>query len=110
MVSAFYDFDSLNAAATFMQYHGSDKTAYVKRSPLPGLMASHVPMLFTVAEFDTPEFNQQAEFLKTSYIATGRCPDLVMLTNHSHMSEIYSFSTADVGLTSEILRFVKAHR
>jgi acetyl esterase/lipase len=108
MVSAFYDYDSLNATTTFKQYHGTDKAVYVKRSPLPGLMASKVPMLFVVAEFDTPEFNQQAEFLRSRYVVAGRCPDLVMLTNHSHMSEIYSVGTADIGLTSAVLRFVKA--
>jgi acetyl esterase/lipase len=110
MVSAYYDFESLNAGPTFLQYHGSDKTVYVKRSPLPGLMASRVPMLFAVGEFDTPEFDQQATLLMSRLRAAGRCPDIVKLSAHSHMSEIYSIGTADAGLTDEILKFVRSQR
>jgi acetyl esterase/lipase len=107
IVSAFYDFEALNATQTFFQYHGNDKAQYVQRSPLPGLVASRVPMLFAVAQYDTPDFVQQAELLRQGFCRAGRCQRVVMLTNHSHMSEIYSVNTADTGLTSEMLAFIK---
>lgn len=110
IVSAFYDFEKLNATQTFFQYHGNDRAQYVQRSPLRGLLESRVPMLFAVAEFDTPDFNQQAEILKDTFCRAGRCPRMLMLPRHSHMSEIYSVGTADVGLANEILGFVGVAR
>ncbi len=110
LVSAFYDFDKLNATQTFFQYHGNDRAQYVARSPLKGLMESKVPMLFAVAQYDTPDFNKQADLLKDAFCKAGRCPRFVMLTGHSHMSEIYSVNTADTGLTQEILALVQPGR
>jgi triacylglycerol lipase len=107
IVSAFYDFETLNATGTFFQYHGNDKAQYLQRSPLPALIASKVPMLFAVAEHDTPDFLQQAEVLRKGFCSAGRCQRIVMLTGHSHMSEVYSINTADTGLTSEILAFIR---
>lgn len=107
IVSAFYDFETLNATSTFFQYHGNEKAQYSPRSPLPGLIASKVPILFAVAEHDTPDFLQQAEVLRKGFCNVGRCQRIVMLTGHSHMSEVYSINTADIGLSSEILAFIK---
>ncbi|MEI7976049.1 MAG: alpha/beta hydrolase [Betaproteobacteria bacterium] len=107
IVSAFYDFETLNATGTFFQYHGNDKAQNLQRSSLPGLIASKVPMLFAVAEHDTPDFLQQAEVLRKGFCSAGRCQRIVMLTGHSHMSEVYSINTADTGLSSEILGFIK---
>ena len=106
IVSAFYDFETLNATGTFFQYHGNDKAQYLKRSPLPGLIASKAPILFAVAEHDTPDFLQQAEVLRKGFCSAGRCQRIVMLTGHSHMSEVYSINTADTGLSREILAFI----
>ncbi len=107
IVSAFYDFETLNATGTFFQYHGNDKAQYLQRSPLPGLIASKVPMLLAVAEHDTPDFLQQAEVMRKGFCSAGRCQCIVMLSGHSHMSEVYSINTADTGLTSEMLAFIK---
>jgi triacylglycerol lipase len=107
IVSAFYDFETLNATGTFFQYHDNDRAQYLQRSPLPGLIASRVPMLFAVAQHDTPDFLQQAEVLRKSFCNAGRCQRIIMLTGHSHMSEVYSINTADTGLSSEILGFIK---
>ena len=107
IVSAFYDFETLNATGTFLQYHDNDRAQYLQRSPLPGLIASPVSMLFVVAQHDTPDFLQQAEVLRKSFCNAGRCQRIIMLTGHSHMSEVYSINTADTGLSSEVLRFIK---
>jgi triacylglycerol lipase len=109
-VSAFYDLPRLQSAASIRPYHGEDPQRYAERSPLPGLLTSKVPMLFAVAEFDTPDFNMQADIMKEAFCKQGRCPKLVVLPKHSHMSEIYSVNTADRGLTDEILAFVRSHR
>jgi triacylglycerol lipase len=107
IVSAFYDFETLNANGTFFQYHGNDRAQYLERSPLLGLIASRVPMMFAVAQHDTPDFLQQAEVLRKSFCNAGRCQRIFMLTGHSHMSEVYSINTSDTGLSSEILGFIK---
>lgn len=107
-VSAYYDLARVNANPTFRQYHGQDASKYAERSPLPGLLQTRVPILYAVAEHDTPDFNQQADLMKDALCRAGRCPRFLMLTNHSHMSEIYSVNTADVGLTDEIQAFVRS--
>jgi triacylglycerol lipase len=50
---------------------------------------------------------EQAEVLRKGFCSAGRCQRIVMLTGHSHMSEVYSINTADTGLSSEILGFIK---
>jgi triacylglycerol lipase len=106
IVSAFYDLQRLASTDSFRQYHGTDASRYAERSPLPGLLRSPVPMLFAVAEYDTPDFNQQAAILKEAFCRQGACPRLVVLPRHSHMSEIYSVGTEDRMLTDEIRAFV----
>jgi len=108
-VSAYYDLARVTPNPTFRQYHGQDAAQYAGRSPLPGLLETRVPVLYAVAQYDTPDFNRQADIMKDALCRAGRCPRFLMLTNHSHMSEIYSVNTADVGLTDEILAFVRAH-
>ncbi len=108
LVSAFYDLDKLQAKNSILPYHGTDASKYAERSPLPGLLRSRVPMLYAVAQYDTPDFNMQADILREAFCAAGRCASVLMLTNHSHMSEIYSVNTGDTGLTDAILAFVKA--
>lgn len=105
IVSAFYDLPRL-AGDSIRPYHGTDAARYAERSPLPGLLRSKVPMLFAVAEYDTPDFNQQAEILREAFCRQGQCPRLLVLSKHSHMSEIYSVGTDDRILTDAILAFV----
>jgi triacylglycerol lipase len=107
-VSAFYDLQKIEATESFKKYHGDDPSLYAQRSPLPGLLRTKLPMLFAVAEFDTPDFSQQANLLNEAFCRSERCPNLIVLPKHSHMSEIYSINTADRGLTNEILSFVRA--
>jgi acetyl esterase/lipase len=106
-VSAFYDLPQVTGTGSFRQYHGTDATILVQRSPLPGLLRTKLPMLFAVAEYDTPDFNQQADILRTAFCAQGSCPQLLVLPKHSHMSEIYSFGTDDRMLTDAVRAFVQ---
>jgi triacylglycerol lipase len=108
-VSAFYDLPQLRSTDSFKKYHGDDAARYAERSPLPGLLASKLPMLFAVAEFDTPDFNQQADLMKEAFCRQERCPKLIVLPKHSHMSEVYSINTGDTVLTDQIAAFIKAN-
>ncbi|MCC7346549.1 MAG: alpha/beta hydrolase [Variibacter sp.] len=106
-VSAFYELEKLTATDSFKKYHGDNPALYAARSPLPGLLKSRLPMLFAVAEFDTPDFNAQADLMRDAFCKQGKCPNLVVLPKHSHMSEIYAVNTEDRVLTDRILAFVK---
>lgn len=108
MVSAFYDLPKLEQTASPKQYFGDDPKLLAERSSLPGLLATKLPLMFAVAEFDTPDFNKQAELMKAAFCAQGKCPNLTVLPKHSHMSEIYAVNTSDTGLTERILTFVNA--
>jgi acetyl esterase/lipase len=106
-VSAFHDLQRLLSTDSVRPYLGNDAARYPERSSLPGLLRSKVPMLFAVAEYDTPDFNQQADILREAFCRQGACPRLLVLPKHSHMSEIYSVGTEDRVLTDEILSFVR---
>ncbi len=78
-----------------------------KRSALPGLVASRVPMLFADAELDPPQFHAQNDAARAALCVAGRaCPAFLRLLGHSHMSEIYAINTGDRALTDPIRRFV----
>jgi triacylglycerol lipase len=110
LVSAYYDLTRIKPTGSFQKYFGNDPARYAERSALPGLLKSKLPMLFAVAEFDTPTFNAQADILRKAFCGHGQCPHLIVLPQHSHMSEIYSINTADTGLSDQIAAFVKAHQ
>jgi triacylglycerol lipase len=38
----------------------------------------------------------------------GRCPRLVHLPKHNHMSQVYAINTPDTDLSDEIVAFVKS--
>jgi triacylglycerol lipase len=39
-----------------------------------------------------------------------RCPRLVALARHSHMSEVYAINTDDTALSGPLLAFVKGEK
>jgi triacylglycerol lipase len=90
-------------------YFGSDPAVYAKRSALPGMAASGVPMLITYAELDPPEFPREAEKARAALCGVKHCPTLLRLNGHSHMSEVYAINTPDTALTDAIRAFVFRH-
>ena len=51
-------------------------------------------------------FQEQAKELNAALCKDGRCPRLLALAKHSHMSEVYAINTADTVLSGPLLAFV----
>jgi len=91
------------------QYFGDDATRYPSRSPLSHVPDSEVPALLVLAEYD------QRNLVETSgelFVALclrdgGRCPRIVQLRYHNHLSEVYHINTADELLGREALDFIR---
>jgi acetyl esterase/lipase len=79
-------------------------------SPLAGLVASRVPLMFVVAEHDPPISHRQAELLFAALAERdGRVPNLVFLPGHNHFTEVFHLNTDDRLLGDHVLEFVRAH-
>ena len=79
-------------------------------SPLPGLVASRIPVMFAVAEHDPAISHEQAALLfEALYERDGRAPNLVFLPGHNHFTEVLHFNTEDRLLGDHVLEFLRAH-
>ena len=67
-----------------------------------------MPLLIVAAEFDPPRVAADNHQLAAALcIRGGKCPPLVWLAGHKHMTEIASIDTTDDRLGREILAFVQ---
>lgn len=80
----------------------------VTQAALDGLIASEVPMLFTVAEHDGPAFQKQAALLVERWFAAKQAmPRLICLPDANHMTAALSIGGVDRLLGPEIAAFVE---
>ena len=109
MVSGLYNIAADTVGDPEKSYFGTDPAVYAERSPLPGLLATKVPLMIAAAELDPFFFHREFDHLKGAACKGAQgCPRALMLPQHSHMSEVYSINTGDTRLTDQILEFVKA--
>jgi triacylglycerol lipase len=72
------------------------------------LLQTNIPLMAVAAELDPPVFIEQLNVLKDGLCKSRHgCVRSLLLSQHSHMSEVYSINTQDIRLTSEILDFIK---
>ncbi len=107
MISGLYDVaradhNSFNAA-----YYGEDAARWPEQSTLQKMSATSVPCLYTVSQFDPPEFQRQAAWLVEAHTTRhGRWPRLIQLTGHNHLSSVLQIGSAMDTLGPELLRFI----
>jgi hypothetical protein len=95
-------------------YFGADRALYAARSTVLGLAATTVPCLFTISEFDPPQFQRQLAALFAARVAVcGRCPQVLFLPDHNHVSPAMQLGGAgDVvgeNLADHVRRIQAAH-
>jgi acetyl esterase/lipase len=89
-------------------YFGDDSSVYLSRSPLAGLVASGVPVLFALAELDPSPFHwQAAEALQAFLRRDGTLPPFAYLQGHNHITEIAALGIDDEPLGVPLLRFIE---
>jgi triacylglycerol lipase len=103
-----YDLIKMEEGESRAAYYGADRSLYVQRSALPGLVKSTVPFMANAAELDPPWMVEQLEQLKSAMCASTRgCIRTLLQPKHNHMSQSYAINTSDTLLSDQILTFIK---
>jgi acetyl esterase/lipase len=89
-------------------YYGEDRKGWGPASCMAGLLASDVPMQFSVAEFDPEDFHRQAAQVVTQWTQTrGRYLEMQFLTGHNHLSPALSVGSDQREVERMIAGFVR---
>lgn len=108
LISGLFDVARFPAGPGNKAYYGEDPSKYAEQSSQAGLLKTPVPLLVVYAELDPPSFEAESKALYEELCKANKCPRLVRLGKHSHMSEVYSINTADAELANRIADFVNA--
>ena len=106
LVSGLYAMDKMEPGKPELAYFG-DKAGSAEVSSLRGLLAARIPLMVAYAGLDPEQFVAQGKLLSDALCSRGPCPRLVVLPEHSHMSEVYSINSPDKSLERPVLDFVK---
>lgn len=107
LISGIYDVTRAERNLFQAAYYGEDPSRFAEQSTLGKLAATTLPCLYTVSEFDPPDFQRQAAWLVEAYAARqGRWPRLIQLTGHNHLSSVLQIGSALDTLGPELLRFI----
>ncbi len=79
----------------------------LKRSDLAGLKAAAIPLMVIAAELDPEERVEMVDVMGRELRAAGRAPTTMVVPGHSHISEIFSFGTADDTMSAPVLTFIR---
>lgn len=108
MFSGLYDVPTLHKGPLELKYYGEDDSRAEEQSALPGLIASDVPMLFTVAEHDPANFQKQAAVLVERWFAAKQAyPRMIHMPDSNHLSAALGIGGADRLLAPEIVAFIE---
>ena len=106
LLSGFYQIpDGAERGPLEVAYYGDRPSATV--STLPGLLRTHVPLVFAIAERD-PRFSQGqiATLTAAWYAAKGEVPHVIYSAGHNHISQIGSVGVDDLAMGAQLARFV----
>jgi arylformamidase len=110
LLSCIYDVAAAHANMFHKAYYGEDSAVYASFSTVEGLIASDVPLLMTVSEYDVGDFQKQAAALAGAWADTrGSYPPMLYLTGHNHLSPALSLGSSEDAHAREILDFIAAH-
>ena len=90
-------------------YFGTDASQLSAMSTVAQIDAASIPLLITYAELDPVQQQVQAgELFSTLCVKHGACPEIQMIRNHNHLSQLYAINTGDMLLGQPLLDFVRA--
>ena len=91
-------------------YFGSDASLLAARSTIELVDAAPFPLLMTYAELDPPQMQVQAGALFSRLVTQhGFAPELRVIADHGHLSQVFALNTGDTALADPILDFVRRH-
>jgi acetyl esterase len=103
-----WDPDDPSMTGGVTQYFGDDPDRWPSRSITNWVPNSDIPTMIVFSEHDQRNLvATSAElFVEICNARDGRCPRLVQMKYHNHLSQIQSFNTTDDFLGKEILEFI----
>lgn len=108
LMSGIYDTVTATPNAFAEAYYGEDRRGWGVASCMAGLLATPVPIQFSVAEFDPDDFHAQAAQVVTQWTATkGRLPEMHYLTGHNHLSPALSIGSDSREVERMVAGFVR---
>lgn len=110
LLSCIFDCATAHANQFHKAYYGDDAATYPAASTAEGLIASEVPLLATVSEFDVDDFQHQAtQFVAEWHAAKGEFAPMLRLNGHNHLSPALSLGSNEESVGRAILDFIAAH-
>jgi triacylglycerol lipase len=107
MISGSYDVTRADVNQFHLAYYGENREAWPARSTLEGLVASRLPLFFSVSEFDGADFQQQAALLVARWHEAGKgFAPLYRLARHNHLSPAQAIGTPLDALGPLVREFV----
>lgn len=85
-----------------------DPAVMLQRSNLEGVKATTIPLMLATCELDPEERNEMVEVLTAELTRAGHPPVHILFPGHSHISEVFSFGTADHTTSDPVLKFVRS--
>ena len=108
MLSGFYDVTRAQHSPFEEAYYGTDASRFSGQSSLAGLIASDIPCMFTIAEYDSFNFQSQAAMLVADWFAArGEWPRMLYLPDGNHMSAALGIGRPGDPLSAEIAAFIR---
>jgi triacylglycerol lipase len=108
MMSGLFDLTSQTSNPYIDAYFGGDYQAVADAASIAGLLATPLPLLFTVSELDPAAFQDQAAMLVHAWHGQKHeLPRLAYLAGHNHISPGLCLGTAEDQLARCIAQFVE---
>ena len=108
LLSGIFEPDAFHVNPMHTVYFGTDRATYFSRSAVLALAATSVPCLFTISEFDPPQFHRQLAAVFAARTALrGRCPEVLHLQGHNHVSSSLQLGSTIDTLGPSLCAFVR---
>jgi triacylglycerol lipase len=108
LMSGIYDTAATTPNPMHKAYYGEDASTYAEASCVPGLLATDVPLLFTVSEFDPQSFQVEAARLAAAWgEAKGAYPEMQFLAGHNHLTPAQSLGSPEKEVEELVAEFVR---
>lgn len=108
LMSCIYDINHAERNSTLLAYFGEDETTYTEKSNLQGVINSEIPLMITLAEYETNQYEQQSLIFINAYFAKhGRWPNFYRIMNHNHYTSSQHINTADDVFGTQVKSFIE---
>lgn len=107
MISGLYDATTVPPDQFSDAYYGTGNALRDQARCVDGLVAAHVPLLFTVSEHDPRAFQDQAmQLAQAWYQRRGSYPPMEFLAGHNHLSPAQTLGSGEEQFAARVKDFV----